>query len=208
LEVKGKRAIQRAGARRKSAEPKDTHGRGVAMAFMDILRRRKWAWAALLVALRFLPVSSGAARVTLAWDANSEPDLAGYKIYYGLSSGTYSFIVEAGNVTTHTISNLQEGLTYFFAATAYNTAGFESDLSPQVSYTVPLPSIIALGDGSFRVHFKGVPGVTYRIEYAESLAAPNWRNLGSARADQMGLFEITDHPPAGSPARFYRSVYP
>jgi hypothetical protein len=113
------------------------------MAFIYSVLERKWALAGLLVALRFLPASSHAARVTLAWDANSEPDVAGYKIHYGPTSRTYSFVVEAGNVTTHTISNLQEGLTYFFAATAYSSAGLESDFSEEVSHTVPLSPRIA-----------------------------------------------------------------
>jgi hypothetical protein len=76
-------------------------------------------------------------RVTLAWDANSEPDLAGYKVYYGVSSRVYPFAVVAGNVTSLTLSNLQEGVTYYFAATAYNSAGLESDFSAEINYIVP-----------------------------------------------------------------------
>jgi hypothetical protein len=76
-------------------------------------------------------------RVTLAWDANSEPDLAGYKVYYGINSRVYPFTVSAGNVTNLTISNLQEGVTYYFAATAYNSAGLESDFSIEIDHIVP-----------------------------------------------------------------------
>ena len=76
---------------------------------------------------------SHAAEVTLAWDANSEPNIAGYKIYYGLQSGTYSDTVNVGNFTSCVISDLVEGQTYYFAATAYNTVGYESDYSKEVS---------------------------------------------------------------------------
>jgi len=70
--------------------------------------------------------------VTLAWDSNSEPDLAGYKIYYGCSSRHYTNYVDVGNSTSHTVSGLQRGLTYYFAITAYNTDGYESYYSNEV----------------------------------------------------------------------------
>jgi len=79
-----------------------------------------------------------AGEVTLAWDANSEVDLAGYRLYYGLGSGQYDEIIDVGNVTTNTVTGLEAGLTYYFVVTAYNTAGLESDPSNEVSYTVPL----------------------------------------------------------------------
>ena len=64
-----------------------------------------------------------AADVALAWNANTESNLAGYRIYYGTSSGNLSSSVNAGNVTTYTVTGLPLGATYFFAATAYNTSG-------------------------------------------------------------------------------------
>jgi hypothetical protein len=78
----------------------------------------------------------GAASVTLAWDANSETNLAGYKLHYGSASGQFPTVVDVGNVLTATVSNLVEG-TYFFVATAYDTEGLESDPSNEVSYSVP-----------------------------------------------------------------------
>lgn len=76
-----------------------------------------------------------AANVTLEWDANSEPDIAGYKVYYGLKSRNYMTIIDIGNFTTCVVSDLDSGQTYFFAATAYNTDGYESDYSNEVSYS-------------------------------------------------------------------------
>ena len=74
-----------------------------------------------------------AAQVRLAWDANSESDLAGYKIYYGTSSKSYSASVDVGNVTTYTVTGLTEGQTYYIAVTAYNTSYSEGDYSSEVS---------------------------------------------------------------------------
>jgi hypothetical protein len=74
--------------------------------------------------------------VTLTWTANKEPDLAGYKVYVGTASGTYSFPGSAfltGIVTSFTVSNLPKGQTYFFAISAYDSAGNESVLSAESS---------------------------------------------------------------------------
>jgi fibronectin type 3 domain-containing protein len=78
------------------------------------------------------------AQVTLEWDANTEPDLDGYKLYYGTSGGIYDFVVDAGDSTTCTVINLTPGETYYFAATAYNTAGAESAFSNEIIYSVPI----------------------------------------------------------------------
>jgi hypothetical protein len=75
-----------------------------------------------------------AAQVTLTWDANTEPDLAGYKIYYGTSSRNYEYSVYVGDTTTYTVANLQDGNTYYFAATAVDFSNLESDYSTEVVY--------------------------------------------------------------------------
>jgi len=65
-----------------------------------------------------------------------EPDLAGYKVYVGTASGTYSFPGSpflTGIVTNYTVSNLPKGQTYFFAASAYDRAGNGSALSAEIS---------------------------------------------------------------------------
>jgi len=76
--------------------------------------------------------------VTLAWDPNTEPDLAGYKIYYGASSGTYTANVDVGNVTTYTVTGLTPGVTYYFVATAHDNFGNESGYSNEVNKALSL----------------------------------------------------------------------
>ncbi len=83
--------------------------------------------------------------VTLAWDANTELDLAGYKVYWGRSSGHYDnapvpTVAFSAN-PTFTTPALPNG-TWYFAVTAYNTAGMESGYSNEVSKaiaTAPAP---------------------------------------------------------------------
>ncbi len=80
--------------------------------------------------------SSSVDSATLSWDANTEKSLAGYKLYMGTQSGVYGPPVTLGNVTSHQVTNLKLGSTYFFAITAYDTAGTESQYSNEVSKSV------------------------------------------------------------------------
>lgn len=69
----------------------------------------------------------------LAWGPNQEPDLAGYKVYYGTSSREYINFIDVGNVTTYRLDNLLEDVEYYIAVTAYDMSGNESDFSEEVS---------------------------------------------------------------------------
>ena len=84
--------------------------------------------------------SALAAEVQLTWNANTETDLAGYRIYKGLQSGSYTSNVSAGKVTTATMTGLEAGKTYYFAATAYNTSNQESGYSNEIVYQVAAPA--------------------------------------------------------------------
>lgn len=77
--------------------------------------------------------------ITLAWDPSPSDTVVGYRIYYGLVSGNYTVQLEVGNQTSATVTNLIPARTYYFAATAYNTLGVESEFSEEVSARVPLP---------------------------------------------------------------------
>ena len=82
--------------------------------------------------------------VTLSWspptentDGTALTDLAGYRIYWGTTSGSYPNSVSIDNpgVTTYVVENLVPG-TYEFVATSYNTSGVESDYSAPATKTV------------------------------------------------------------------------
>jgi hypothetical protein len=97
----------------------------------------------LLVFSTFLlPPLGQSAQVSLAWDNSTDPTVASYKIYTGTSSGSYSQNTNVGFANPYTVTNLTEGKTYYFAATALGSNGLESGYSNQVSYTVPLAQTI------------------------------------------------------------------
>ncbi|TFG38142.1 MAG: hypothetical protein E4H46_00355, partial [Desulfobacterales bacterium] len=91
----------------------------------------------------FISVVAQAADVQFSWTPNSEANLAGYKIYYGTASRNYSTSEDVGNPApvdgkiTATLTGFNAGGTYYFAATAYDTDGFESDYSTEVVWTAP-----------------------------------------------------------------------
>ena len=71
-----------------------------------------------------------AAQVHLAWDPSSG-EVDGYMIYYGTSHGNYTNNIDVGNVTDYVVTGLEEGVTYYFVARAYNQYG-ESGNSNEV----------------------------------------------------------------------------
>lgn len=85
----------------------------------------------------FLTAYASANQVTLLWNPNTEPHLAGYKVYYGTSSRNYQSQIDVGNVTNCTVSGLEAGKTYYFAATAYDGKRLESDFSNEVQASIP-----------------------------------------------------------------------
>ena len=87
------------------------------------------------------------ANLTLAWDANSEPDLSGYLVFCGESSGHYSITKEVTSdnpgerpPTTCEFTGMEEGATYYFTAIAFSDNG-QSDYSREISYTVPTATV-------------------------------------------------------------------
>lgn len=74
----------------------------------------------------------------LTWNANTESDLAGYKVYRATASGAYGAPIATltGNVTNYVATGLQVGTTYFFVVTAYDTEGNESSVSNEVSKSI------------------------------------------------------------------------
>jgi len=93
------------------------------------------SFVALLIILPLSPKSAYPAQTTLVWDPVIHPDVAGYMVYYGTSSGDYDVSLDVGNWTSVTIAGLDGSKTYYFAATAYSTYGEESNFSNEVSWS-------------------------------------------------------------------------
>ena len=132
--------------------------------------------AILLLTLSAHAQSTG--KVTLAWNPDSVSGLAGYHLYEGIASGTYTNDLSVGNQTNATISGLTLGVKYFFALTAYTSNGLESPFSNEISYTPgtnALPTIVLSSPAT---------GSTYTAPGSISLAAsvtPNGHTISKVQ---------------------------
>jgi hypothetical protein len=149
--------------------------------------------------------------VTLAWGSSLDTGVAGYNMYYGAASLTYTSMVDLGSTTNGTISGLVEGATYYFAVKAYDPLGLESDYSNEAVYTVPgiipgAPAQLQLRVapvGQFILTVTGQVGSTYNIQASPDLSA--WTVIGSVMVPAGGSLDFTDTNAASFPQRFYRT---
>ena len=80
--------------------------------------------------------------VFLSWLGNTEPDVAGYRIYESpcASGPTCPYDrIGSSNGTSFTVAGLTNGVTRYYAVAAYDYAGNESDLTYQTIFDTPRP---------------------------------------------------------------------
>jgi len=126
-----------------------------------------------------------AADITLRWDANTETDLAGYKLYYksdtpgapydgtGADQGPSPIDIQLGSLSDpnnpeFTITGLDAGHIYFLVLTAYDTSENESGYSNEVStFYISSPQndffVNHAGHTSFNVSGRGAGGANVGI---------------------------------------------
>jgi hypothetical protein len=80
----------------------------------------------------------------LAWAANGEDDLAGYRIFHRQDGANYDYDNPSweGTNTTCTVYNLGDDITYHFVARAFDEAGNESGDSDEVTYQPNRPPVL------------------------------------------------------------------
>jgi hypothetical protein len=101
-------------------------------------------YAALLLSL-LLALPALAEELTFAWDPNPEPDVIGYRLHFGDSSGNYTRTVNVGSVTSFTEdvdwdTETKTGTERYVIVTAYNAAGLESPPSNELDLGSAAPS--------------------------------------------------------------------
>ena len=74
--------------------------------------------------------------VTLAWDANRDPNVIGYHVYVGGAPSAYAETFDVGNVTSFTYGTGIAGRRYYFAVAAYAVGNIEGPLSSEVSTVI------------------------------------------------------------------------
>lgn len=156
------------------------------------------SFAMFAQAATFLPnTNTPPLNVTLAWDydTNTIQNIGGFNMYVGIKSGTYTNVIkQAGTNLTLTVSNLVRGVTYYFACSAVDKSGLESDLSNEVNYRGPgrpIPPIMRPLNqfGSAMLKIQGEVYGEYMLEQTD--LASGWTPDKKLQADSRGLLEVS-----------------
>ena len=151
------------------------------------------AWVIELLLCASVSLAHPPGTAALAWDPITQSEVVGYRLHYGNVSGNYTGMIDVGNVTEVTISNLTSGSAWFFVVTACDAVGVESLPSNEIAFTDPLapfpalinslswedlglrmdvaaPAPIAGPVGAFSVHYVGM----FSVYYSDDLVTWNW----------------------------------
>ncbi len=171
-----------------------------------------------LISLFFAQVSQAQfGGVVLAWDQNPEPTISGYRIYFGVESGSYDQVIDVGNQTQVDLRNLALDETYFAVVSAYDEVGVESPLSSELSFQAEIraPIEIPVSISGFEMEVEnGVP--TMKVVVSGDLGASvtllvsddlkQWDSLGEHIIGAESAM-ISDSQFDHQESRFYRLTY-
>lgn len=170
---------------------------------------KQWLFFLLVLIVGLAGLDKALGRnIVLEWNPSVSPDAAGYYVYYGTSSGSYTCKIDAGNATSMTISNLSCGITYYFAATAYDTNGGESAFSSEVSFVAD--GVLTMTSGSNpgapgAIQFPVEPGHWYEVQATADMQ--NWNCIWQSDVAASNVWtQFTDPDASCFPSRFYRLV--
>jgi hypothetical protein len=156
--------------------------------------------------------------VSLEWSPNPETNLAGYKIYFGTVSGTYSAAFDVGAVTQAALPPMILGRTYYVALRAYDRESREGPLSAELVITATPPGPVAStgfaagspGAGALQWKYPKsavIPADRFTIQSSEDLvlwsAAGGITSAEAIRSDEQWLyFEVPFA--TNKPRQFFR----
>lgn len=84
-------------------------------------------------------ITTGSGYVDLKWTAEVNPEIKGYNIYYGKTSGQYTRQRTLNLLNEYRLEGLNNGEVYYFAVTSYDLANKESDYSDEVAIIINQP---------------------------------------------------------------------
>jgi hypothetical protein len=159
----------------------------------------------ILVWLAWFLSFERASAASLTWNAGADTNVVGYLVYWGATSQSYTQSVDVGNVTSAPISTLSRGPTNYFAVTAYNNDGVESDFSNEAVFIDGgqlMAGGISANQPQLFVTLFG--GYLYDVQFSASLT--NWTTIASVLARTNGIYEVMDTNFMSGENRFYRLI--
>jgi len=112
------------------------------------------------------------AAVSLLWNVNQETNLAGYKVYQGGNSGTYTNSRFVGGSNSNRVQGIVSGRTYYFVVTAILISGAESNFSNEVQCYEPWRMTVAPCPPGVSLAFETMIGSSYVVESSQFLDLP------------------------------------
>jgi len=84
---------------------------------------------------------TGDEQVVIEWFPNGERDLAGYQIWRSEDDDNFDLLAEVSEDTSRYVDrDVRNGVTFFYAVSAFDLDDNESDLSPELVVDTPRPS--------------------------------------------------------------------
>ncbi len=161
--------------------------------------------------------------IVITWSSSPDRDVDGYRVYVSSSYNGHYDLIGTTHGTSMTDIDARNGSTYYYAVTAYDYDGNESELSRDVAYDTPRPEGMNVRITNFRTQpgLSGYDFSTYSIgvyndqytdvyfEYYEGYYYLNvWTD---SDIKDMGytssLYEIGEAPASGwSPSKDVRAI--
>jgi hypothetical protein len=155
-------------------------------------------FVATCVCVLLAAARANAGQITLAWDPNTETNIAGYLVEYGPASAPFTQRIDVGIATTWTFTSATPGVTYSFRVSAYNTNNEYSNPSAVVSGTASGTAAPTLGADRSSLAFGIISGApqtrtaAQTVRLTQSGAGPvSWTASSSAAW-------LSVNPPSGS----------
>ena len=78
--------------------------------------------------------------VIVSWDASTDPDVAGYQVCMGLSSGIFPKFINVGLVNSLVVTGLVAGTTNYFTVNEFDASWTKSTASAEAVWYLPEPA--------------------------------------------------------------------
>ena len=185
--------------------------------FFDDLHLRSSIVATSIICFIFFLASTSlsySAEVTLAWDANTESDLAGYKVYYktgssgepydgrGIDQGASGISILLDDLVTPdnpgiSMTGLEDNEFYYFVVTALDTSGNESGYSTEVMYesssTVVTYAITSSSGPNGSIAPEGTTTITRGANQTYSISPDSNYHIKDVIVDGVSVGAVTEH---------------
>ena len=160
------------------------------------LKQINLLWVLIPTVFILLSYSAECATVKVEWDPSPTPEVKGYVVYYGTSSGNYITGIDVGDRTIYNITDLKEGQTYYFTATSYVSENLESDFCNEINYIVPYADTDGDGISDYNeVNSYGTDPSRADTDgdgLSDSEELAYWGNNWDADSDNDGLINLVD----------------